>query len=1635
MVTPIAAMAMLGIVPMTSVLYLLNAITMEAVTGVIIALCFTRDWSTKDFRICEFLESKIFMIKIPKLVKNSWSLLYLYLLKLLTFIIFEKIVLILKYNKKMLIILFFFIFISFEKYLFLNISTYFNISESVVNYAHILNNQLFFLELTNSSISKTPIHNSLVEFSTLNFINYKYLSNLSNYEIPDYLYFSNNKIYKNIKNFLLNNTVYRNSFVNFLYTENLSNPNNLLHNFLIFSENNIKHDSQFQNKKIKKNINSDTKVFGINKRFNDTGLFSNMEYDVNLNGIKSRDYSFWQSSLTDNLYNKSIPLFDPIPFKFSNYNFITNSLLKNSKHNFFDFLNNRLETELNTFYLNNRIKNKYLNDFIFNKYVTKGGSKSLKFYEYVNNFLNISKLSINFSLYKSKIYKILNNFDINYSNNSIHSFNYEFLKLNNLIIKSYIKNYSIFLKNNIYITNSWGNLSRSNNSVRVVNFNFRSWFNSYRALNIEGNLFFNNKTLNQNLINILPINIFILKPANFLEWSDKDINSITQNSSNTLPWYEESSDNLKILDKSEKYIFNNSLSVYDIVLLENSKNNNFNIKNKFKIYNIESSMDNKFIKKFKKNKKFLKHDYKRVEFKRKGKKKSPIWKLKVKWRYNLNYENLYKYLYKGTLTTFYENKIFLKRIHNLEQSVSQNSSRNNNKYISKNFNNSLQTVYSPQSKKFGLIFSDFVNNFGNFSNKMFKKDYNLVNSFSNNKIFSYKSIKSINKLTFLNYIHIFNKNISLIKNLSNKRHKNSKFIKSKNLEILKNINNSFKQNNSKFQYNAEKFKNIHLSENIELNNSLKYFWIPSDNDFEKFNLNYYDYNKKKIVNDRFLKTFYNVIKLRESYISRFRNRVDNYGIFNKKIIKYIKNSNGIFKIRNIFSKSNISFNSENFSKLKIFLNKKLVLNEDRELFSSSIRSSVNKPHTLYGLLWDEYLKQTYGFNLNFIEFNNKINNTGVIKKNKNISTISNYFQKNIENNLNIYDKNIGLTKDSEISSIITGNLLIKFGFIKEIFNLGNLDENFEKKTKRRFRKWRHYGKSIKRGGKKIFKKDRFRKHVKIKKFFKKKLLKYTIEKSKIIKKSVKYLKKYSETPVGFKYNKTPISVKLPYFKRKFWIKNEYIYTNQMMPENKNWINKKNKSFSFLNRAYFTKILKFKNLEEKRRFFGRKKRNFKKFRRLYTQSLNTFYDFNLKRRKDRTLVNRTNLKKRRKKLLFIDKSDSFFFKNQRKDNTKRQIKRTKKKEFRWRKKVKKFKKTSIRIFKKRHDFKKLRNFKLFFKVNLKMDDIIGGRLPILQGNNYMLKNFIMNTSLYKNRLHKNYGSKTIFFNPSVVSIRGGYLEAYKNIDSNFDYLYKKLLNIRNTKNIVNLWGISKSLKSSGIDSTFFENILKKNVEKSVKISSFYKLINYGKFELGGLHSNYFNFLENMDKYSPIEDFNLHKNNSYFNYNNNFIENSIIKNLKINEFSGLIDKTYENLYLYENLLISYRNSKINKKNNTNIVKKNFLIFLKHCVKLTVKFYPKNSYFKKNIVYINLNNFEKQKFLINKFNRFKVKKKFNIDVIYFINRFYLFIFIAIFSLIYSKNSRNYNKIFRILFNNTIIIFITTLIVLAYKIKINLR
>jgi hypothetical protein len=182
---------------------------------------------------------------------------------------------------------------------------------------------------------------------------------------------------------------------------------------------------------------------------------------------------------------------------------------------------------------------------------------------------------------------------------------------------------------------------------------------------------------------------------------------------------------------------------------------------------------------------------------------------------------------------------------------------------------------------------------------------------------------------------------------------------------------------------------------------------------------------------------------------------------------------------------------------------------------------------------------------------------------------------------------------------------------------------------------------------------------------------------------------------------------------------------------------------------------------------------------------------------------------------------------------------------------------------------------------------------------------------------------------------------------------------------------------------------------------------------------------MNTYEPISEFtDLNQNNNYFNYNNNFIENSIIKSLKINEFSGLIDKTYENLSLYENLLINYKKNKNNKEQSVNFIKNKNLIILKQNIKIILQLHNINIYkFKKNIVYFKfINIFEKQKYLINKLNKFKVKKNVNINIMYFIGKFYFFIFFIIFIITYFKNKLSIGKIIKILCYN---LLITTVIV----------
>jgi len=233
--------------------------------------------------------------------------------------------------------------------------------------------------------------------------------------------------------------------------------------------------------------------------------------------------------------------------------------------------------------------------------------------------------------------------------------------------------------------------------------------------------------------------------------------------------------------------------------------------------------------------------YKQTDFFRRGKKKSPIWKLRVKWNYNNNFDNLYNLLYKTSLTNFYEKKLYLKRYQKLENANSFYNERILNKYSEIMFDNSLGSIYSPQSKKFGLIYSDFILN-SDYSLKYNKKITNNIYLFKDRRIFSY-----FYKTSTFSKVNTYHKNVMSInsnfvkKNIS-KNSRSDKFLKNSNLKI--DINTLPKK-----RYNKFKFNNILKIDNdnmlIDLkDNSLKYLWQPKKISYFD-DINYFDFKKKK----------------------------------------------------------------------------------------------------------------------------------------------------------------------------------------------------------------------------------------------------------------------------------------------------------------------------------------------------------------------------------------------------------------------------------------------------------------------------------------------------------------------------------------------------------------------------------------------------------------------------------------------------------------------------------------------------------------------------------------------------------------------------------------------------------------------
>ena len=294
------------------------------------------------------------------------------------------------------------------------------------------------------------------------------------------------------------------------------------------------------------------------------------------------------------------------------------------------------------------------------------------------------------------------------------------------------------------------------------------------------------------------------------------------------------------------------------------------------------------------------------------------------------------------------------------------------------------------------------------------------------------------------------------------------------------------------------------------------------------------------MDKRFLLTFKKKLKIRKKFLETNIHRI-NRSVSNKNSVNRFVNGVGDFKLKKINIDSSINFTVDNLSKISPNQLKnidKITLVNDGEVFEKSSRSNIDKPHTLYGYLWDEYLRQTYGFGINFIDFNNKIKISENVQ-NKTYSLNSNNFQNNFENNLKPNNEIIGLSVDREIANVVTGKLLPKIGFVKEINNI--LVNNTPKKTD-----VIKYLEDVEPNSSGFLD------------YQKKNLFSDTILRGKLLKKSINNIIKYSENPIGFKKKKTQIGLKLPYLKRKFIIKNENDFeSNVIFLKSYSWLENKN----------------------------------------------------------------------------------------------------------------------------------------------------------------------------------------------------------------------------------------------------------------------------------------------------------------------------------------------------------------------------------------------------------------------------------------------------------------------------------------------
>ena len=1501
MFTPIISLILINTIPITSILFLINAIAMEAVVAVIVVLFYIKDWKFRDFTKFEILENNLTFINLSyNTIKNetfkktlnkkiSWyyylysgifDFLYFYIKVILQCFIYVFITLIVLLLLNYLLTGDCSIFLKSDVKLTQNIPQIYliipkNINITIINWIPKINIQSLGISVN----FKTFFLNFNKEFLINKFFN----NSIINYFQFNNWYLNNNTIFQKIYKLEyhlplshINNNQQTFSNIRLGRLVSKINPKNVIYNLNIFYSANQRSDTYNSNSPhTNKNFINKFEYLNLNKNINSTNQ-SPVVTQPYLKNNHNLIHQVSQINITnmtkENYKQNKIHFFN---FYYGNrlFNLLQHYLKINGNSYDFDFnlLENRLYFDNNNNLINNSITNIFFDKWRFFANKRKTTSDISK-----NNEIQYR----NFKKYKF----IWNKLDI-FNFNTIFYSRYFYTNIKLPIVSSNI-NKMFNIHNNYRFINYYSKKTISKKktfwyykNINILKTKYNR-FNIYSLSNFKINTILNNYYNNYFTKKDCSQNIKISESEKYLNWGDKSFENIFLNNGTPLPWFENSNSSHSLFDLSNTQIFDKNTTSNENRTLPLFLDKNNIIKHiTKKQHKIKKKYNNIILNKYTGN-----------YINRYLKTKQNIWNSPINWYYSDNLENLYSYNYKNILTIFYENSTYLKRIGYLSSNFVDKSNKLTNQLGTSDFDYSQYPIYSLQSREFGLISTDFVNlNNDNitFTNNLF----NTNNYLKSKIIFSYKKI-NLNNLKN----SIFYKNSTMFigamkKNLLNNDKKNrlNSIHKNKKISTVKNKKFTNFQNIDKKDGIIPNFNNYLLS--LNKNNTqfekIKTFWKP-----ENKKINYHQKNliNKNIITDRFLKTFRNKIVKRNNSIQNSINRFDAYPLQNKNLNKFLDNNFRMLNISNLNILEN-NYYLNNFNKIIKNNDKKYIKWSDSEIKYNNIQYFSTKPHTLYGFVWDEYLKQTYGTTLNFLKFDNKIPNTKYNQnKSINFTTLSNNFQNNIEKDLNTVNNYIGMTQNTEIANSLISKIISKVGFYKEIGELDLLDEDFELRRKRKYKK-----KEIKK-----------KKRLKLKKYFKREIVSDSIYKSRLIKKSIKLINKYEEKSIGYKFNKTPIGVKLPYVKRKIIYINENSYYNYKFPKYHNWLKSNNKKIHLNNRAYFTNIYKFKNIKNKK-IIGSKKM-LRKARILKNFGLDLTLDISQFAKLKNFFLN--------KNIIFKDNDNDYYLKNFNKNTVARNLRRIKPQNKDISFLLKKVKKSSLVLFKKNRG-KKLRNFRLHDKIGLNLNNNITSVLVSKYTNPGKNLSNINYMHVITKRSKNEHGDFHLFKNNAIQLIRNSIYDSNTLLEN---FKKKKYLNISNYLKMVyinNNWGLSKKIKLKNPDNIFFENLNAMHINNTKKISNTYLLSEYNDLNYLGFINNNETFVEHSVEYTNISD-------NKFCSNNNFEPNNASLSNYLNEkkYSDL-DIIYKKRYSYAGLINITSSNVFNFENFTNFYNKKLLI----------------------------------------------------------------------------------------------------------------